>query len=115
MYAGEYTIEIGGQVLSIPVEGIVYDGVTTQYNVNISQKLWLDTLSYKPTAKVQKPYTVNSTVAEIASDSALIRLMYRWFEKKQAKENGRDSVNYRIAMQSANETPFRNVQISIGI
>jgi hypothetical protein len=36
--------------------------------------------------------------------------MYRWYERTQAKTNGRGSVNYKIAMQGAIETPLRNVQ-----
>ncbi|MFU0828503.1 MAG: Thermostable beta-glucosidase B [Lachnoclostridium sp.] len=115
VYAGEYTVEIGGQVLTIPVKGLSYDGGETWYNVKISRKEWLNTLSYKPAEKAGKPYTVNSTIAEIAGDAFFIRLMYRRFEKMLAKENGRDSVNYRITMQCANEMPLRSVQINLKI
>ncbi|HHX12694.1 MAG TPA: hypothetical protein GX731_07715, partial [Clostridiales bacterium] len=60
-------------------------------------------------------YTVNSTVGEIAEDSLIIRIMFRQFEKMQAKASGRGTVKYQMAMMGAKESPLRNVQNSFMI
>ncbi|GEM_PF-322183 len=60
--------------------------------------------------KVEK-YTVNSTIAELSEDIALLRLAYRIFEKQQAKMNGRESADYLAAMSAADECPIRALQM----
>lgn len=120
VYKGLYTIQVGPCKLPIQVDGVCYEGPKVQgwyssLQGEPNREDWLKTLSILPKETPKKPYTVNSTVKEIADDSFLIRLMYRQFERMQAKSNGRDSVEYHMAMTSADESPLRNVQNSLMI
>lgn len=110
LYEGDYTIEVGSCTLTLPVAGEAYRGNPTHDACVLSRSEWLQALGRTIKEIPRRPYTINSTVAEIAKDSFIIRLMYHGYERTQAKTNGRGSVNYKVAMQGAIETPLRNVQ-----
>lgn len=102
VYGGEYAFEIGSLVKSVAVEGLEYDGS--------AQTKAVAEVAEKPS----NPYTVNSTISEVAQDVSLLKLAYRWFENKQARTNGRGSADYLAAMSALNECPLRAVQNFVG-
>ena len=86
-------------------------------------KTWYDTLEGKPTQSdfekilgrtieraLPKKYDVNSTLKDIAQESRLVRLLYRYYEKEQAKQHGRGSMEYRMMMKFADESVLRSIQ-----
>ncbi len=63
--------------------------------------------------KRKKPYDINSNIGDVVKDSLILRMMYKKFEETQARENGRDSADYKGMMIMANEVPLRAVQNSL--
>ncbi len=117
VYGGEYTIHIGSCKATLFVAGEVFQetadaGWYRTLKGIPDRNSWLRMLSLPPFKTPLRPYTIDSTVKEIAKDSLIIRLMYRYFEKMQAKVSGRNTVNYRMAIKGAQESPIRNVQNS---
>lgn len=53
---------------------------------------------------------MNSTLKDIAQESRLVRLLYRYYEKEQAKQHGRGSMEYRMMMKFADESVLRSIQ-----
>ncbi|MGI5935553.1 MAG: glycoside hydrolase family 3 C-terminal domain-containing protein [Oscillospiraceae bacterium] len=120
VYKGEYTIQVGPCRAPIQVDGEIYEGPKEQgwYSTlkgEPDRDEWIRLLSKPPSEPSKKPYTVDSTVEDIAEDSPLVRLMYSIFERMQAKSSGRGSVEYRMTMTAARESPLRNVQNNLRI
>ena len=118
VYGGEYTVQAGPCETVIQLDGAVYEGAEDQgwygsLQGEASREDWIKILSQPPKEPAKTTYTIDSTVKEIAGDSFLIRLLYRYFERMQAKSNSRDTVEYRMAMTGADESPLRNVQNSL--
>ena len=117
IYAGEYVIQIGACKASIQVNGEAYQWRADQGWYQSLQGVadrddWIKILDRIPQDIPKRPYTIDSTVEEIAKNSLPIRLLYKYFEKMQAKASGRGTVNYKVAMKGAGESPLRNVQNS---
>jgi hypothetical protein len=79
------------------------------------REAWLRTLGRDLPVRQQKPYTVSSTIRDALSDSRLIRLMRRVYEKQQAKLYGRGTTEYNAMMTMAEESTFRAVQSGLGL
>lgn len=103
VYSGEYIVQIGTLESKIQMEGETIE----------ESSEWTFETGYEPRKTPVRPYTINSTVEDIAKDSFIIRFLYKRFEKMQIKENGRDTVGYKMVMKGASESPLRNVQNSL--
>ena len=117
VYAGEYAIQIGPCKAPLNVAGEVFqETVDAGWYRTLAgipdRNDWLKTLAHPPVETPLRPYTIDSTVEEVAKDSLIIRLMYGYFEKLQARASGRGTVNYQMAMKGAQQSPLRNVQNS---
>ena len=120
VYNGEYTIQIGACSVYHQVEGIDWQGAQDQswyYSLEgiARRDDWIKALGNVSEDATDSRYTVDSTVEEIAKDSLIVRIMLKYFERMQAKTNGRGTVDYHVALRSANESPLRNVQNSFMI
>jgi len=71
---------------------------------------WIEALGYTPEAGAVYPHTVNSTLSDIAKDSAGVRAGLWLFEKVQALACGRGTAWYRMAVRGAGESPLRAMQ-----
>lgn len=123
---GDYLIMIGGNPDNLPLQEVVH--VTGDAVVYHSSRTWYDTLEGHPTQadfekllgksiefSVQQTYDVNSTLKDIAKESQLVRLLYRYYEQQQAKQHGRGSIEYRMMMKFADESVLRSIQNFLGI
>ena len=112
---------VGGSPNSLPSKKIIH--ITDESLVYDQLKTWYDTLEGKPTQSdfekilgrtieraLLKKYDVNSTLKDIAQESRLVRLLYRYYEKEQAKQHGRGSMEYRMMMKFADESVLRSIQ-----
>jgi hypothetical protein len=57
-----------------------------------------------------RPFTVNSAIKDVAECSRTVRLILWAFKKYAAKTYGRDTVNYKIMVRGAEESPLRIIQ-----
>jgi len=121
VYAGNYKIQIGSCEAQIQLPGEIYQSQADQGWYQTLQGTpdradWIRTLGRKPPNETSKrPYTINSSVEDIEQDSLIIRLMMKYFENLQAKTSGKGTVEYKVAIRGAKESPLRNVQNSMMI
>jgi len=57
-----------------------------------------------------RPYNINSNIADMLEGSFIIRQIYGAYERSQAKQFGRGTVDYKGMMIMADECPLRSVQ-----
>jgi len=119
VFAGSYGIEIGGLQTRVEIRGEEpshqdggwYDRPTA----SPKREDWLRSLGHEPKTFPVRPYTVDSTILELSESSRLIRLIYRIFERKEAKTFGRGTVEYQSVMKSAQECPLRAAQCGLNL
>lgn len=104
IYRGEYHLAVGDCRIAIDLAGEEWDGTETPF----PERCMGD-------SRDSEKYSVNSTIAEVSEDVGILRLVYHWFERKQAQTYGRGSAEYLSAMSSADECPLRGVQNLIGL
>ena len=68
-----------------------------------------------PVRGVEKPYTLSTPLSDAMEGSAILRLVYRIYEKNTAKQSGRDSVQYKMTMAVIREVTLRAVQTANGM
>jgi len=120
VYRGEYAIQVGPLLAPVYVDGEIYDGPKDQgwYSAlkgEPDREEWLKLLPKPPAEPSGTPYTADSIVGDIAENSPLIRMIYRVFERMQARSCGRGSAEYRMTLTAAWESPLRNVQNNLRI
>lgn len=106
VYSGVYGIQIGSCSSECHITGEIYRPPTDEG----SREELLKTPDCAPADASECPYTINSAAKDIAKDSLAIRLMLKGFDRIMAATSGRGSVEYRIAMTGAEESPIRNIQ-----
>ena len=123
---GDYLIMVGGSPDCLPLKKVIH--ITGESLIYDQLKTWYGTLEGKPTQSdfekilgrtieesLPKVYDVNSTLKDIAKESRLVRLLYRYYERDQAKKHGRESIEYRMMMKFADESILRSIQNFSGI
>ena len=68
-----------------------------------------------PVRGVEKPYTLSTPLSDAMEGSAVLRLVYKIYEKNTAKQAGRDSVQYKMTMAVIREVTLRAVQTANGM
>ena len=68
-----------------------------------------------PVREAEKPYTLSTPLSDAMEGSAILRLVYRVYEKNTAKQSGRDSVQYKMTMAVIREVTLRAVQTANGM
>ena len=68
-----------------------------------------------PVRGVEKPYTLSTPLSDAMEGSAILKLVYRVYEKNTAKQSGRDSVQYKMTMAVIREVTLRAVQTANGM
>ena len=111
VYAGEYMVQVGDCFLEFYVDGEKPDGVWYRtLRGPASREEWVEQLGYTPREERLRPFTVNSAITDAAKYSLLIRVIQWFFKRLAAKEYGKDSVNYRIMIRGAEESPLRIIR-----
>ena len=68
-----------------------------------------------PVRGVEKSYTLSTPLSDAMEGSAILKLVYRVYEKNTAKQSGRDSVQYKMTMAVIREVTLRAVQTANGM
>ena len=122
---GQYYIEAAGSggrtIESEPflLEGVELSGETAQWYTRPSgapsdedwSSIYRETASETPLV----PFTPNSVFGDLRRGSALARLAIRFFERKIAKDYGKDTPEYKGTLRMAEESPLRSVQMNGGL
>ena len=77
---------------------------------------WEDLMGHPvPIRGVERPCTLSTPLSDAMEGSALLRLVYRVYERNTAKQSGRDSVQYKMTMAVIREVTLRAVQTANGM
>ena len=77
---------------------------------------WESLMGYPvPVREAEKPYTLSTPLSDAMEGSAILRLVYRVYEKNTAKQSGRGSVQYKMTMAVIREVTLRAVQTANGM
>ncbi|MCL2493899.1 MAG: glycoside hydrolase family 3 C-terminal domain-containing protein, partial [Clostridiales bacterium] len=114
VYAGEYAVQVGPCTASVRVDGETWSAKPQGWYRPLAGDCpradWIEALGFTPEEEPARPYTVNSTMTDIAKDSAGVRAGLRVFKIIQALACGRGTADYKITVRGAEESPLRNVQ-----